>query len=168
MFHVKDFLELDVEIMAQDPSSEWRVFAVPATHPLVAAWPRLRATVIELLRNYEWETLDMLLYGETRREVKSTVFITTKEKSKNDWLEFQQQVETLSAGVQVEVLESTKSQSRWSAPSGEQIPPHVVYQEHSSRSTMGYEEQLNEMATIMRVSFHKSLTSTSLTLLTST
>ncbi len=54
ILHVKDCLELDVEIIAQDPRSEWRVFAVPATHPLVAAWPRLRAKIIELLRNYEW------------------------------------------------------------------------------------------------------------------
>ncbi len=110
ILHVKDCLELDVEIIAQDPRSEWRVFAVPATHPLVAAWPRLRAKIIELLRNYEWETLDMLLYGETRREAKPTVFITTKKKSKNDWLEIQQQVETLSAGVQVEVLEGKVEQ----------------------------------------------------------
>ncbi len=52
----------------------------------------------------------MLLYGEIRREAKPTVFITMKERSKNDWLEIQQQVETLSAGVQVEVLEGQAEQ----------------------------------------------------------
>lgn len=51
----------------------------------------------------------MLLYGETRSEAKPTVFLTTKEKSKNNWLEFQQQLETpLSAGVHVEVVEATR------------------------------------------------------------
>ena len=105
ILHVKDCLELDVEIVAQDPKSEWRVFAIPATHPLVATWPQLRAKIIDLLRNYEWETLDVLLYGEIKSEAKPTIFITTKEKSKNNWLEFQQQLETLSADIHVEIVE---------------------------------------------------------------
>ena len=40
---LKDCLELDVETIAQDPRSDWRVFAVPTTHPFVAVWPQFRA-----------------------------------------------------------------------------------------------------------------------------
>lgn len=102
VLHVKDCLDLEVEIVA--PEDDRRVFAIPSYHEYVAVWPQLRAKIIDVLQNHEWETLDMLLYGETRKEAKPTVFITIQSEWGNNWLELQQQVETL-ASVQVEVLE---------------------------------------------------------------
>lgn len=65
MLHVKDCLELEVEIRASDPDADMRGFTIPDTYPVIAAWPGLRARITNLLQNYEWEILDMLLYGET-------------------------------------------------------------------------------------------------------
>ena len=130
VLHVKNCLELDVEILAQDPNSEMRVFAVPATHPVVAAWPRLRAKIIELLQHYEWETLDMLLYGETIEKAKPTVFITTEETSNNDWSGLLRQVETLGADVSVEVLEGQIEQvgNQINDQTPTSSPPNQTYQ----------------------------------------
>lgn len=47
----------------------------------------------------------MLLCGGTWGKASPTVFITMKKKSNYNWLELQQQVETLSADVQMEVLD---------------------------------------------------------------
>lgn len=85
VLHVKDCLDLDVEIFAQDPNSEMRVFAISASHPFIATWPPIRTKIVGLLREYEWETLDLLLYGKTIDDAKPTVFIATKDMSKYDW-----------------------------------------------------------------------------------
>ena len=130
ILHVKNCLDLDVVVIAPDPRSEWRVFAVSAAHRLVATWPQLRANIIDLLRNYEWEALDMLLYGETESKAIPTVFITTKEMSKYNWLDFQQQLETLSAGVHVEIMEGQIEQiaSRINSQTPTSSDPNQTYQ----------------------------------------
>lgn len=73
--HDEDRSELDVQIVAQNPNSEMRVFAVPATHPLVAAWSRLRTKIIDLLRHYEFVLYCRLAQVELKDEIEAVQMI---------------------------------------------------------------------------------------------
>ena len=145
-------LELAVEIRAPDTTPEMLVFAIPSYHPLVASWPHIRSAILNVLENYEWTAINVLLYGENQRKARPTVFITLKQIPEISKGVLQQQVETACAAAQVDVvvregkIEQTWQDINEDTPTGSL--PHQTYQrsvdggwsigvDESSSETMG-------------------------------
>ena len=68
---ISPHLGLDIE--SPNPNS---IFAIKSGHPFIKTWSGLRDKVLQSLQGYEWEAIDVFLYGATSQISEPTIFVT--------------------------------------------------------------------------------------------
>ncbi|KAM0800614.1 hypothetical protein BDR22DRAFT_963013 [Usnea florida] len=100
-------LGFDIESPNQNPDSNSNsIFAIKSGHPFIKTWSGLRDKVLQSLQGYEWEAIDVFLYGETFQISQPTIFVTIDRQQSYKSSELRRRVyKVVSSQCKVEIRE---------------------------------------------------------------